>query len=121
MPTLKDTDPHDVFAIESLLHAHAEKMPHAEKAPSLAHDPAIPSAAPPVQVDPSISVGAPVRQAEPKFSAPDTPEISVTREIAVDNCKADEIKVDGLKILDDRPMSKWAKRIVMALLGLVGA
>ena len=33
-PTLKDTDPHDVFAIESLLHAHAEK------APPLAHDPA---------------------------------------------------------------------------------
>ena len=35
-PTLKDTDPHDVFAIESLLHAHAEK------APPLAHDPAAP-------------------------------------------------------------------------------
>ena len=33
-PTLKDTDPHDVFAIETLLHAHAEK------APTLAHDPA---------------------------------------------------------------------------------
>ena len=25
-PTLKDTDPHDVFAIETLLHAHAEKV-----------------------------------------------------------------------------------------------
>ena len=37
-PTLKDTDPHDVFAIETLLHAHAEK------APPLAHDPAAPSA-----------------------------------------------------------------------------
>src|SRR4029450_971792 len=37
-PTLKDTDPHDVFAIESLLHAHAEK------APPLAHDLAAPPA-----------------------------------------------------------------------------
>ena len=35
-PTLKDTDPHDVFAIETLLHAHAEKVP------PLAHDPAAP-------------------------------------------------------------------------------
>ena len=42
-PTLKDTDPHDVFAIETLLHAHAEK------APPLAHDPA---AAPQVHIAP---------------------------------------------------------------------
>ena len=117
MPTLKDTDPHDVFAIESLLHAHAEKTPHAEKAPPLARDPA----APPVHVAPSISVGATVRQAEPKFSAPDTPEISVSREIAGEPAGPGDIKVDGLKVLDDRPMSKWVRRTVMALLGLVGA
>jgi hypothetical protein len=121
MPTLKDTDPHDVFAIESLLHAHAEKMPHAEKAPPLAHDPAAPPAAPQVHIAPTIAVGAPVRQAEPKFSAPDTPDIQIGREIAVGNVGAGEIKVDGLKVLDDRPMSKWAKRLVMAALGLVGA
>ncbi|WFU13917.1 hypothetical protein [Bradyrhizobium sp. CB3481] len=121
MPTLKDTDPHDVFAIESLLHAHAEKMPPAEKAPPLAHDPATPPAAAPVQVAPSISIGAPARQAEPTFSAPQTPEINVSREIGVKNDKASEIKVDRLKALDDRPMSKWVKRIFMALLGLVGA
>ena len=45
-PTLKDTDPHDVFAIELLLHAHAEK------APPLAHDPAAPREAPQVHVVP---------------------------------------------------------------------
>ena len=63
--TLKDTDPHDVFAIESLLHAHAEK------APTLAHDPAVLPAAPEVHVVPPISVGAPVPQVEPTFRDPD--------------------------------------------------
>lgn len=115
MPTLKDSDPHDVFAIESLLHAHAEKKPHAEKAPPLAHDPA----APRVHVAPSIAVGAPIRQAEPKFSAPDTPDIG--REIAVENVGAGEIKVDGLKILEERPTPIWVRRAFLAALGLVGA
>ena len=63
-PTLKETDPHDVFAIETLLHAHAEK------APSLAHDPAAPPAAPQVHVAPPISVSAPIPQVEPTFGAP---------------------------------------------------
>jgi hypothetical protein len=117
MPTLKDTDPHDVFAIESLLHAHAEKMPHAEKAPPLAHDPA----APRVHVAPPVAVGAPVRQAEPKFSAPDTPDIQIGREIAVENVGAGEIKVDGLKILEERQTPIWVRRAFLAALGLVGA
>ena len=78
-PTLKDTDPHDVFAIESLLAAHAEK------APSPAHDPAAPSVAPQVhvaakpqaQVAPQISVSAPIPQVEPTFRDPDVRDIQL--------------------------------------------
>lgn len=119
-PNLKDTDPHDVLAIESLLHAHAEKMPHAEKAPPLAHDPAVPPAPPPVHVAPPISVGAPGSQVEPSFSAPALRDIKVHSDPA-DTAPAGEIKVDALKALDDRQTSRWVKRIFMALLGLVGA
>ena len=118
--TLKDTDPHDVFAIESLLAAHAEK------APPLAHEPAAfpvaphvqPTAKPQVQiaaqphvqVAPPISVGAPSPQAEPTF--PDIP---------LDNIRPGEINVSGLKLPGDRPTAKWVKRVVMALLGLCAA
>ena len=105
-PTLKDTDPHDVFAIESLLHAHAEK------APPPAHDPAAPPAAPQVHVTPPISAGASSPQVEPTFRASD---------IQIENIGPSEIKVDGLKPLGEPPMAKWTKRIVMALLGLCGA
>ena len=108
-PTLKDTDPHDVFAIESLLHAHAEK------APPLAHDPAAPPAAPQVHVTPPISAGAPIPQVEPTFRAPDV------RDIQIENIGPSEIKVDGLKPLGEPPMAKWTKRVIMALLGLCGA
>jgi hypothetical protein len=108
-PPLKDTDPHDVFAIESLLHAHAEK------APPLVHDPAAPSAAPQVHVAPPISVGPPTPQIEPTFRAPDVPDIQV------ENVRPSEIKVHGLRPPGERPMGKWAKRLVMALLGLCGA
>jgi hypothetical protein len=109
MPPLKETDPHDVFAIESLLHAHAEK------APPLAHDPAAPSAAPQVHVAPLISVGAATPQIEPTFRDPDV------HDIQVENVRPSEIKVDGLKPLGAQPMSKWSKRVIMALLGLCGA
>ena len=116
-PTLKDTDPHDVFAIESLLHAHAEK------APPLAHDPAAPSVAPQVQVAtkpqahvaPPISVSAPIPQVEPTFPAPDVRDIRVEN-VKVENVRPSEIKVDGLKPPHERPMSIWTKRVVMALL-----
>jgi hypothetical protein len=108
-PTLKETDPHDVFAIETLLHAHAEK------APPLAHDPAAPSAAPQVHVAPPISVSAPIPQIEPTFRDPDV------RDIQVENVGPSEIKVDGLKPLGAQPTSKWVKRVIMALLGLCGA
>ena len=103
--TLKDTDPHDVFAIETLLHAHAEK------APPPAHDPAAPPAAPQVHVTP-ISAGAPIPQVEPTFRASD---------VQIENIGPSEIKVDGLKPLGEPPMAKWTKRVIMALLGLCGA
>ena len=108
-PTLKDTDPHDVFAIESLLAAHAEKTPPP------AHDPAAPSVAPQVHVAPPISASAAIPQLEPTFGAPDVGDIQV------ENVRPGEIKVDGLKPLGAQPMSKWVKRVVMALLGLCGA
>src|SRR5215213_3022176 len=118
-PTLKDTDPHDVFAIESLLHAHAEK------APPLAHDPAAPSAAPQVHVAPAISVATPTPQVEPTFRAPDMRDIQVenvrVENVRVENVRPSEIKVDGLKPPGEQPMGKWTKRVVMALLGLCGA
>jgi hypothetical protein len=114
-PTLKDTDPHDVFAIESLLHAHAEK------APTLAHDPAAPAAAPQVQVAPPISVDAPAPQLEPTFSIEPTFTASDMRDVPPENIRSSEIKLDGLKPIGERPTPKWAKRVVMALLGLCGA
>lgn len=121
---MRETDPHDVFAIESLLHAHAEK------APPLAHDPAAATVAPPVHVAPPISVGAPISHApishapishvepppfEPSFSASDA------RDIPVENARSSDIKVDGLKPAGAQPASKWMKRVVVAVLALSGA
>jgi hypothetical protein len=124
-PTLKDTDPHDVFAIESLLAAHAEK------APPLAHEPAaVPvapqvevaakpqaqvAAKPQVQVAPPISVGASNPQVEPTFPASDA------RDVPLETIRPGEINVSGLKLPGERPTPKWVKRVVMALLGLCGA
>ncbi|NOJ40585.1 hypothetical protein [Bradyrhizobium australiense] len=130
-PPLKDTDPHDVFAIESLLAAHAEKSP------PLAHDPATPSVAPQVHpvapqvhvapqvqaaakpqvhVAPAISVSAPTPQVEPTFRATDM------RDVQVENIRpGEEIMLNGLKPAGEQPMAKWVKRLVMALLALVGA
>jgi chemotaxis protein histidine kinase CheA len=130
--TLKEADPHDVFAIESVLAAHAHR------APPPVHDSATaPPVAPPVQVapeispnirpsappsvSPNISLGAPVPQVDPTFRATDV------RDIQVENIRRDGIKVDDLKAVGDlkslgeRPASKWGKRIFMALLGLCGA
>lgn len=111
---MKETDPHDILAIESLLHAHAEK------APPLAHDPATASPVPPVHVAPPISVGAPIPQIEPypfdpAFRAADT------RDIPVETAKASEIKVGGLKPPGERSTSRWVKRVAMAALALLGA
>ncbi len=120
MPKLKDSNPHDAyFAIESLLHAHAEKKPHAEQAPPLAHDPAAPPVAPQVHVVPPISVGAPNAQVEPSFGAPVARDIEV-RSAAIPKAKPVEIKVDVLKAPDDRRTAKWVRRTFMVLLGLVG-
>ena len=108
-PTLKDTDPHDVFAIESLLAAHAEKTP------PLAHDPAAPSVESQIHVAPPISASAAIPQLEPTFGAPDAGDIQV------ENVRPGEIKVDGLKPLGEPATAKWVKRVVMGLLGLCGA
>ena len=70
-PTLKDTDPHDVFAIETLLHAHAEK------APPLAHDPAAPPRRRKCTSRRRFRSGAPIPQVEPTFRATDMRDIQV--------------------------------------------
>ncbi len=111
---MKETDPRDVFAIESLLAAHAEK------APPPAHDPAAAAPAPPVHVVPPISIVAPISHldpppVEPAFRASDT------RDIPVENARSSEIKVDVLKPRGAQPASKWMKRVVMAVLALLGA
>lgn len=118
-PTLKETDPHDVFAIESILAGRADR------APPRAHDAAgAPAVAPPVHVapgiSPNISSNAPAPQIEPTFRATDIRDIQVGN-AKPDEIKPDEIKVEALKALDDRPASRWGKRIAMALLGLCGA
>ena len=96
-PTLKDTDPHDVFAIETLLHAHAEKSP------PLAHDPAAPSAAPQVHVAPPISVSAPTPQVEPTFRAPDL------RDIQVENVRVEVGQARSRSMVSSLPAkSRWA-------------
>jgi hypothetical protein len=109
--TQQEADPHDVFAIESILAGRAD-----HRAPPLAHDPASQPAAPPVHVAPEISVAAVVTpQVEPEFRAIDV------RNIGVEGVRSDEIKVDDLMAPGDRPVSRSGKKVVMALLGLSGA
>ena len=106
----KEADPHDVFAIESILAARAD-----HRAPPLAHDPASQPAAPQVHVAPEISVTAAAPQVEPVFHAIDV------RNIQVESIKSDEIRVDDLKPPGEKLAPKWMKRIVMASLGLCAA
>src|SRR4051812_12032510 len=82
----KEADPHDVFAIESILAARAD-----HRAPPLALDPASQPAAPQVHVAPEISVTGAAPQVEPVFHAIDV------RNIQVESIKSDEIRVDDLK------------------------
>ena len=83
----KEADPHDVFAIESILAARAD-----HRAPPLAHDPASQPAAPQVHVAPEISVAAVAApQVEPVFHATDV------RNIQVESIRSDEIRVDDVK------------------------
>ena len=106
----KEADPHDVFAIESILAARAD-----HRAPPLAHDPASQPAAPQVHVAPEISVAAAAPQVEPVFHATDV------RNIGGESIRSDEIRIDDLKPLGEKRAPKWAKRIVMASLGLCAA
>ncbi|MCK1639161.1 hypothetical protein IVA95_16505 [Bradyrhizobium sp. 157] len=86
-PTLKEADPHDVFAIETVLAAHAHK------APPLAHDPATPPvapqvhpAAPQVHVAPQVEVAATPQvqaAATPQVQAAAKPQIHVAPAISV--------------------------------------
>jgi hypothetical protein len=103
----KETDPH-IFAIETLLAAHAEK------APPLVHDPAAP-VAPQVHIAPPISVGASAPHVEPALSSTDA------RDVDVQNARPSEIKVDGLQPPAAQPMRRGMKRVVMAILALLGA
>ena len=65
------------------------------------------------QIRPEMPLGAPAPQVDPVFRATDVRTVQLDR--------PDEIRLDDLKPLGERPTSKWGKRIVMALLGLCGA
>ena len=107
MKTLKEADPHDVFAIETILAARGDR------APPLAHDSVGHPGGP--QRAPEISIGVSAAQIEPAFNAADVSDIPI------EIIRPDEIKIDGIKVLGERPTAKWVRRVVMAVLGLVGA
>lgn len=111
----QQADPHDVFAIESIL---AGRTDHA---PPLAHDARDPAQGPIVATAPEIHVaprlspdapGAPVPVVEPAFRAADVSHV-VPEKIG-----SDEIKVDAPP---KQPESKWGHRIFMTVLALCGA
>lgn len=112
----QEADPHDVFAIESILAGRADR------APPLVHDPASQPVAPPVNaapeipvnVVPEISVAATAPQVEPEFRVTDVGNIQV------ESVRPDDIKVGDVMAPGERPTSKSSKRVFMALLGLCG-
>lgn len=120
----QEADPHDVFAIESILAGRADR------APPLVHEPASQPAAPPVNVVPEIpvnvapeipvnvvpeiSVAAAAPQIEPVFRVTDA------RNIQAESVRPDEIKVGDIMAAGERPTSRSSKRAFMALLGLCG-
>ncbi|MFG3592798.1 hypothetical protein [Bradyrhizobium sp. RDI18] len=74
-----------------------------------------------VHVAPAISISAPTAQVEPTFRTTDMRDVPM-RDVQADNIRpGEEIKLDGLNAAGERPMAKWTKRVVMALLALVGA
>ena len=114
----QEADPHDVFAIESILAGRADHRP-----PPIAQDPASQPAAPavnvapeiPVNVVPEISVAAAAPQVEPVFRVTDVGNVQA------ESIRSDEIKVGDVMAPGERPTSKSGKRVFMALLGLCGA
>jgi hypothetical protein len=114
MPKIQqEIDPHDVFAIEQALAAHAHR------APPLVHDPAAPPAAPQApdeqtvvqtQVAPEISIDTPTLQVDATYRAPAAGEMQL-----------EDVRPGDLKPLGERPSAKWTKGVLMALLGLCGA
>ena len=109
-PPRQEADPHDVFAIESILAGRADN-----RAPPLVHDPASQPAAPPVHVAPEISVAAVAApQVEPVFRVADVGNIQA------DSIRPDEM-VSDVMAPGERPASKAGKRVVIALLGLSAA
>ena len=117
---LKEADPHDVFAIESILAARADRAspPASAAGPAVAPQVhAAPEISPNVSPGSSSSLSAPAPQVEPTFRA------TGIRDVELGNIRPDEIRVEELKALalGERPASKWGKRITMALLGLCAA
>jgi hypothetical protein len=102
----KEADPHDIFAIETILATRADR------APPLAHDPHGQPAGPHLNIAPEISVGSPIPQIEPGFRLDDA------RASQVAIIPADDIKVEKPTV---KPPGRWARPVVMALLGLIGA
>ncbi|MDI1266393.1 MAG: hypothetical protein PS018_24370, partial [bacterium] len=91
----KEADPHDIFAIETILAARADR------APPLAHDPHGQMAAPHINIAPEISVGSPIPRIEPGFRVDDAKASQVA------TIPADDIKVEKPT---GQPPSRWARR-----------